>query len=152
MSSSVLLRGGMLLVPDETNDNAVIAVKRDLLVMGDRIARIEQGIAAQTGMTVIDCAGKIVSPGFIDTHHHLWQTPLKGRHGDHSVLDYMPTGNLSSAFFTPADMFWGQLGGALEALDAGTTTVVDHAHMNVSEQHCTYPFNGSLYYPSSHLI
>jgi cytosine/adenosine deaminase-related metal-dependent hydrolase len=37
--------------------------------------------------------------------------------------------------YTPEDIFWGQLGGCLEALDAGTTTVVDHAHMNYSPKH-----------------
>lgn len=37
--------------------------------------------------------------------------------------------------YTPEDIFWGQLGGCLEALDAGTTTIVDHAHMNYSSEH-----------------
>lgn len=40
--------------------------------------------------------------------------------------------------YTPTDLFWGQLGGCLEALDAGTTMVVDHAHMNYSPQHSKY--------------
>ncbi|KAI7975967.1 hypothetical protein EIK77_007293 [Talaromyces pinophilus] len=40
--------------------------------------------------------------------------------------------------YTPTDVFWGQLGGCLEALDAGTTMVVDHAHMNYSPQHSKY--------------
>jgi cytosine/adenosine deaminase-related metal-dependent hydrolase len=47
----------------------------------------------------------------------------------------MLTGNLQHANYTPEDVFWGELGGCLEALDAGTTTVVDHAHMNVSPAH-----------------
>lgn len=37
--------------------------------------------------------------------------------------------------YTPEDILWGQLGGLLEALNVGTTTVVDHAHMNFSEEH-----------------
>ena len=40
--------------------------------------------------------------------------------------------------FTTRDAFWGQLGGCLEALNAGTTTVVDHAHINVSKDHCVF--------------
>jgi hypothetical protein len=32
-------------------------------------------------------------------------------------------------------MFWGELGGCLECLDVGTTTVVDHAHLNYSADH-----------------
>lgn len=37
--------------------------------------------------------------------------------------------------YTPEDVFWGVLGACFEALDAGTTTVVDHAHMNASPAH-----------------
>ncbi|KAJ4294219.1 hypothetical protein N0V90_007909 [Kalmusia sp. IMI 367209] len=92
----------------------------------------------------VDRSFKIVSPGFIDTHHHLWQTQLKGRHADHTVLDCMPSGNLSAYFFTPSDVFWGQLGGALEALDSGTTTVVDHAHMNYSAEHSDHALVATL--------
>lgn len=45
---------------------------------------------------------------------------------------------MQSANYEPEDVFWGQLGGCLEALDAGTTTVVDHAHVNVSKAHSKY--------------
>jgi hypothetical protein len=49
---------------------------------------------------------------------------------DDTLSDYMPKGNLQSFSYTP-DIFWGQLGGCLEAIDAGTTFVVDHAHNDV---------------------
>jgi hypothetical protein len=80
---------------------------------------------------------------------------LKGRHANHLLLDYFPAGNpsplifktfvalltlqgnLTSSIHSPADLFWGQLGGCLECLDVGTTTVVDHAHMNYSPDHGT---------------
>lgn len=42
---------------------------------------------------------------------------------------------MQSSNYTPEDIFWGELGGCLEALNAGTTTVVDHAHMNYSPAH-----------------
>ena len=32
-------------------------------------------------------------------------------------------------------MFWGQLGGCFEALDAGTTCIVDNAHMGAGPEH-----------------
>ena len=73
----------------------------------------------------------------IDTHHHVWQTQLKGRFSDDALLDYMPKGNLQSFSYTPEDIFWGQLGGCLEAIDAGITCVVDHAHMTYSPNHAT---------------
>jgi cytosine/adenosine deaminase-related metal-dependent hydrolase len=46
-----------------------------------------------------------------------------------------PPGNLQSFQFTPEDVFYGQLAGMLEGLAAGTTTVVDHAHVTCSPAH-----------------
>jgi cytosine/adenosine deaminase-related metal-dependent hydrolase len=43
--------------------------------------------------------------------------------------------NLQAINFTADDIFWGQLGGCLEALDAGTTCVVDNAHMSAGPDH-----------------
>lgn len=42
---------------------------------------------------------------------------------------------MQASNYTAGDVFWGELGGCLEALDAGTTTVVDHAHVNMSPDH-----------------
>jgi cytosine/adenosine deaminase-related metal-dependent hydrolase len=109
----------------------------DVLIEGNTIKKIAPFITAGTGTKTINYAGKIVSPGFIDTHHHLWQTQLKGRFSDDTLFDYMPKGNLQSFSYTPEDIFWGQLGGCLEAIDAGTTFVVDHAHMTYSPDHAT---------------
>jgi cytosine/adenosine deaminase-related metal-dependent hydrolase len=67
----------------------------------------------------------------------MWQTQMKGRHANELLLDYIPTGNMSASLYSPQDIFWGELGGALESIDAGTTAVVDHAHMNYSTEHAT---------------
>jgi hypothetical protein len=40
---------------------------------------------------------------------------------------------------TAEDMFWANLAGSMEAVDAGTTTTLDHAHMNWSKQHSLSP-------------
>jgi hypothetical protein len=46
-------------------------------------------------------------------------------------------GSMMSCNFTASDVFWGQLGGALEAIDSGTTTVVDFSHVLYSPDHGT---------------
>ena len=46
---------------------------------------------------------------------------------------------MQSSNYAPEDVFWGELGGCLEAVDAGTTTLVDHAHINISPDHSRNP-------------
>jgi cytosine/adenosine deaminase-related metal-dependent hydrolase len=89
-SNSILLQGGTLLVHD--NNDHIQSVKTDLLIEGSIIAKIEAGIKASSETQVIDCTDKIVSPGFIDTHHHVWQTLQKGRHANELLLSYMASG------------------------------------------------------------
>jgi cytosine/adenosine deaminase-related metal-dependent hydrolase len=85
-----LLQGGTLLI--HGGDNHVKAVRADLLIEGNIISKIEAKITPSANTQVIDCTDKIISPGFIDTHHHLWQTLLKGRHANETLIDYFPSG------------------------------------------------------------
>lgn len=133
-SSSILLRGGTLLFHDD-KDHVKPLRNTDILIQANRIAKIGKSLVAPAGTELVNCSGKIISPGFVDTHHHLWQTQLKGCHAEQSVFDYLVTGFWQSYAYKPRDMFWGQLGGALEAIDAGTTFVLDHAHGNQTNEH-----------------
>ena len=60
MSFDLLIRGGTL--PDGT--------VTDIAISGDRIAAVEPGITAEAG-EVIEAAGKLVSPPFVDPHFHM---------------------------------------------------------------------------------
>ena len=48
----------------------------DVLVEGKKIVAIGRSLHAG-GAAVIDARGRIVMPGFIDTHHHLFETALR---------------------------------------------------------------------------
>ena len=58
----ILIQNGTLLLPEGP-------VKADLRVEGERIAQIGPGLPAE-GSQLIDATGKLVFPGFIDTHTH----------------------------------------------------------------------------------
>ncbi|HUF27502.1 MAG TPA: dihydroorotase [Gemmatimonadaceae bacterium] len=66
MTRPVLLRGGRLLDPGQSLDQI-----GDLLLADGQIAQAGGRIEAPEGAEVLDCAGMIVSPGFIDVHCHL---------------------------------------------------------------------------------
>lgn len=56
----------------------------------------------------------------------------------------MATGNMQGFSYEPEDMFWGQLSGALEALDTGTTFVLDHSHGSYSAEHAQNVMNATV--------
>jgi 5-methylthioadenosine/S-adenosylhomocysteine deaminase len=66
----VLLRGGVVLTLDAAAGDFERA---DVLIEGKRIAAIGPNLTAGDAL-VVDCAGTIVMPGFITTHHHQYET------------------------------------------------------------------------------
>lgn len=95
MPSRILLQNATILVPSGEPDDYVVPLREhSLLIEDNKISQISPYISPASGTNIIDCTGKIISPGFIDTHHHLWQTQLKGRHANQTLLEYMPNGSL----------------------------------------------------------
>jgi dihydroorotase len=65
--NNVLLQGGRVIDPASGLDSV-----SDVLVSGERIVRIGPDLS-QGDAEVIDCAGKLVLPGLIDTHAHIYE-------------------------------------------------------------------------------
>ena len=65
MVGSMLIRGGRVIDPKNGVDMVA-----DILVENGKIAKIEENISAE-GVQVIEAAGRVVAPGFIDMHCHL---------------------------------------------------------------------------------
>ncbi|KAF1944687.1 composite domain of metallo-dependent hydrolase [Clathrospora elynae] len=113
-ANCIILKNGIAIIHDANKH--VAPTKAIVLIKNGKIAKIAQGIDAAESTEVINCTNKIVSPGFIDTHRHGWQTQLKSRHANEQLLEYMATA------------------GMLESVATGTT-VVDHAHITRSPEH-----------------
>src|ERR1700693_4147895 len=64
----LLLRGGRVLAPRSPIDGI-----HDVAVRGGRIAAVEKTILPSSASEVIDVSGKLVLPGLIDTHAHVYQ-------------------------------------------------------------------------------
>ncbi len=101
----------------------------DVLVTGDQVAAVGQGLGVPEGTAVIDAAGGILMPGMIDTHRHMWQTAMRGYGADWTLTQYFVWYYLQwGKVFRPQDIYAGNLLAALEAVDAGVTTTVDWSH------------------------
>lgn len=133
MSGDLLIRGGWIV----TVDPALGELRGDVLVRAGRIAQVGSVDPAQAvGAEVIDATGAIVLPGFVDTHRHTWQSALRHRNGDrHGGAYFAELLDRIGPDFTPDDVYVGTLLGALSAIDAGTTTMFDWAHIQNTPAH-----------------
>ncbi|MFC7054351.1 amidohydrolase/deacetylase family metallohydrolase [Hansschlegelia quercus] len=71
----LLLKGGRVMCPASGIDGV-----RDVAVKGGKIAAVEEAILPSSAKEVIDVSGKLVLPGLIDTHGHIYQY-VTGRFG-----------------------------------------------------------------------
>ncbi len=122
----VVLRGGTVLPMDRGRR---VLSDTDVLVTGDRITAVGPRLAVPDGTAEIDASDGIVMPGMIDTHRHMWQTAMRGYGADWTLTQYFVWYYLEHGkAFRPEDVHAGNLLAAVEALDAGVTTVVDWSH------------------------
>ena len=135
----VLIRGGHVL----TMDDALGDLPRgDVLLEGKRIAAVAPRVDAGDAR-VIDAAGHVVVPGFVDTHRHTWQTQMRAICADWTLNDYFFGMRLTiSPAYTADDVYVGNHLGALEALDAGVTTILDFSHCNNTPEHADAAIQG----------
>lgn len=130
-SRRLVIRGGLVLSGDPGEGRFE---PLDLLVDDGRIAALEPTVDADAD--TLDAEGCLVVPGFVDTHRHTWQTAMRGICADWTLIDYFRGIRLGvSSVCTAEDVYAGNLAGALEAMDAGVTTVLDFSHCLNSPEH-----------------
>jgi 5-methylthioadenosine/S-adenosylhomocysteine deaminase len=78
----------------------------------------------------IEARGKLLLPGFVNTHTHLFQTLLRGVYEERPLATYLDYIYRSGLELTQDDSRISAMLGSLEAVRAGTTTVVDHHFLN----------------------
>ncbi|MZF86155.1 amidohydrolase family protein [Streptomyces sp. SID5643] len=131
MTTRTLLRSGHVISMDPDIGDLP---QGDVLVEDGRIAAVEPEISADA--EVLDMTGHILIPGFVDTHRHTWEAPLRGVAPDATLDDYfVDILDTFAPLYTPEDVYAGNLAGALECLNAGITTLVDWSHINNTPEH-----------------
>ena len=114
----------------------------DILVEGEKILAVQPNIEAADAAE-IDGRGRIAIPGFIDTHRHTWQCLLRNAAADWSLPQYFSgVRGVMGELYTPDDMLVANQLGALEALNAGITTLYDWSHNNNSSEHADAAVEG----------
>jgi 5-methylthioadenosine/S-adenosylhomocysteine deaminase len=111
------------------------AERVDILVEDDLIADIGESLAPADAQTV-DLSDRIVMPGLINAHLHAWQSALRFVGADWTLPEYLGHihGDLAPRY-TPDDIYIGNLAGALNQINCGTTTLGDWCHNNPTPEH-----------------
>jgi cytosine/adenosine deaminase-related metal-dependent hydrolase len=133
-NNRILIKGGTVLTLDRKLGDFERA---DVLIEGKKIAAVQPNLKAEA--QVIDAANMIVMPGFIDTHHHQYETILRGILADGLLAGPKSYGSEIQMILTPAyrpeDAYISELVASLSQINAGVTTGVDTSQVSHTPEH-----------------
>ncbi|UUV05192.1 8-oxoguanine deaminase [Ruegeria sp. YS9] len=126
MTETLLKNADLILTMDESRQELS---KADILVRDGQIARIGRGLETQG--EVHDVSGCVVTPGLVNTHHHLYQTLTRAVPGGQDALLF---GWLQTLYpiwsrFGPEEMFTSAQIGLAELALSGCTLSSDHLYL-----------------------
>ena len=119
--NTILIKNALILSPNNSFEG-----KKSLLIKDDIISEISDEIDESNIEKIIDASGKILLPGFVNTHTHLSMTLFRGLADDLSLdswlIDHIwpMEANLNGDY-----CYIGALLGAVELIKSGTTTFSD---------------------------
>src|ERR1700677_1615928 len=141
MPNELLIKGGHV-----TTMDPALGDQRDsdVLVRDGVIVEIGPGLETSAAdAEVIEAKGRLVIPGLVDTHRHVWQGAIGGFTPQITGAGYGPAVLTGIAPKHSADdVYAGTFWGALQALDAGITTIADWAHNLQSAAHADADLRG----------
>jgi 5-methylthioadenosine/S-adenosylhomocysteine deaminase len=109
-------------------DDGAVAVEDDTIA-GVGVTPEVQG--RHPGARVIDCTGRTIIPGLVNTHTHLFQTLLKGLGDDMVLRDwFMEMTGRSAVQLTFEDVLAAARHGCVESIRSGVTTLVDFMYVH----------------------
>lgn len=77
----------------------------------------------------LDMRGKIIFPGLINTHNHMFQTLTKGLGDDRVLADWLKDMTFPAASYLDEEsVYWAAVCACLEGFHSGTTTVLDYMY------------------------
>ena len=125
--NELLIRNAAVVVTMDAARRELIGA--DVLIRGGVIAAVGQGLST-TGV-VIDAVGCLVTPGLVNTHHHLFQTLTRAVPGAQDALLFGWLRKLYPiwARFGPEEMFTSAQIGLAELALSGCSLTSDHLYL-----------------------
>ncbi len=133
----VLLRNAALVITaDPSLGKGALGVieNGDVLFEDDQIVAVGQNIT-DPDATVIDATDKIILPGFVDTHNHLWQSLVRGCGADKLLQPWLEecVFSMGDGIISEESAYAGVRLSTLDIIATGVTTVLDWFHSYTPE-------------------
>ena len=144
MSDSYILIKGATVISMETSDGNLSDVC-DILIENQWIKAVGRDLSPPSDKTVVNIDAKncIITPGFVNGHHHMWQHLLRGLTVDWSLFGYCcHLRSVYGSLYTPDDVYFANYAAGLSLLNNGVTTVLDHCHVINSPAHADAAVKG----------
>lgn len=130
-----LLCNGTVITPSEVIENGGVlfedGVIKDIGKTDDVRSKVLKASGDKINLKIIDVKKKIILPGFINTHHHLYSTFARGMY-----IPGEPAKNFVEVLeklwwkldriLTEEDIYYSSLIPLIECVKNGTTTIIDH--------------------------
>lgn len=127
--SEILIRNADAVVTMDASRQEIAG--GDVLIRGGVIAAVGQGLVAPAGAEVVQAAGCVVTPGLVNTHHHLFQTLTRAVPGGQDALlfGWLRTLYPIWARFGPEEMRASARIGLAELALSGCSMSSDHLYL-----------------------
>ncbi len=129
---SVLIENGTIVTVDDRN---TVHSTGYVLIKGDAIVSVGSGMpppdVKQQAQTVLDATNMAVMPGMVNAHTHLFQSFIRGRGDDKTLLEWIKAYIWPIAEnMTQEESYLAGLVGLLENIRSGATSVMDHQYIH----------------------
>ncbi|MGG1633415.1 5'-deoxyadenosine deaminase [Paenibacillus sp. NRS-1760] len=128
--TTILIRNAVVMTMN--HDNQIFT--GDVLIEGSRIAQMGERLETQNVDRVIEAGGKVLLPGFVQTHIHLCQTLFRGRADDLSLIEWLKEKIWPlEAAHSEDSVYYSAMLGIGELIRSGTTTILDMETVHYTE-------------------
>lgn len=106
-------------------ENRKLSSIKSILIEENEIVKIGHNFSDENKHKILDISGRIVIPGLIDCHTHLYQTFGRGLMDDLHITKWLEIIWQFPHLFSEEALFYSTLLGAMEAIKSGTTVVAE---------------------------
>lgn len=128
--TTILIRNAVVMTMNEED----FIFTGDVRIEGNLIAELGTGLDATDVDRIIEAEGKVLLPGFVQTHIHLCQTLFRGRADDLSLIEWLKDKIWPlEAAHNEDSVYYSAMLGIGELIRSGTTTILDMETVHYTE-------------------